>query len=41
MHFEGITEKKLLKFWKTLLTFVQKVFPNGCRFMQDNDPKQF
>lgn len=23
----------------TLLPFVQKVFPNGCRFMQDNDPK--
>ena len=23
----------------TLVPFVQKTFPNGCRFMQDNDPK--
>ena len=25
---------------KTLLPFVHEVFPDGHRFMQDNDPKQ-
>ena len=31
----------LLKYWvRRCCHFVEKVFPDGCRFMQDNDPKQ-
>ena len=39
--FDGIMEKTLFIeiLGQTLLPFVEKVFPDGCRFMQDNDPK--